>query len=122
LTNSYICPFHTGLNKRGSRKSCAISLFTEDTRQTKKNCQTAFLQWIGPEVAYLGKNRWAFLVSVSLVALVSVLLFPRINSFPLNVTSSSLIFPVVKAEFFWSFLELVLSCLRLDFHMLCALT
>jgi hypothetical protein len=77
-----LCCFHTGLNKRGSRKSCAISLFTEDTRQTKKNCQTAFLQWIGPEVAYLGKNRWAFLVSVSLVALVSVLLFPRINSFP----------------------------------------
>ena len=36
------------------------SLFTEDARQTKTNCQTEFLSWMGPEVAYLGKNRWAF--------------------------------------------------------------
>jgi hypothetical protein len=28
---------------------------------------------------------------------------------------------VVKAESFWSFFELVLSCLRLVFHTLCAL-
>jgi hypothetical protein len=52
--------FHMGLNKRGSRKSCAIALFTEDKKQIQGTCQTEFMAWKGPEVAYLEKNRWAF--------------------------------------------------------------
>jgi hypothetical protein len=55
-----LCRFHTGLNKRGSRKSCAIALFTEDKKQIQGTCQTEFMAWKGPEVAYLKKNRWAF--------------------------------------------------------------
>ena len=55
-----LCRFHTGLNKRGSRKSCAIALFTEDKKQIQGTCQTKFMAWKGPEVAYLEKNRCAF--------------------------------------------------------------
>jgi hypothetical protein len=55
-----LCRFHTGLARRGSRKSCAISLFTQDEKRIQTTCQTQFLPWMGPEIAYLGCNRWAF--------------------------------------------------------------
>ena len=51
-----LCRFHTGLNKRGSIKSFAIALFTEDKKQIQGTCQTEFMAWKGPEVAYLEKK------------------------------------------------------------------
>ena len=47
-----LCRFHTGLNKRGSRKSCAIALFTEDKKQIQGTCQTEFMR--GLETQNLG--------------------------------------------------------------------
>jgi hypothetical protein len=55
-----ICNFHTGLGKRGARKSCAISLFTNDANRKLTQCRQQFKEWKGSEVAYLGENRWAF--------------------------------------------------------------
>jgi hypothetical protein len=55
-----ICNFHTGLGKRGARKSCAISLFTNDANRKLTQCRQQFNEWKGSEVAYLGENRWAF--------------------------------------------------------------
>jgi hypothetical protein len=54
-----ICNFHTGLGKRGARKSCAISLFTNDANRKLTQCRQQFKEWKS-EVAYLGENRWAF--------------------------------------------------------------
>ncbi|KZS19609.1 Uncharacterized protein APZ42_013879 [Daphnia magna] len=58
-----LCKFHTGFAKRGKKKSCAIALFTNDETQANACCQTQFTQWNGPEIAYLGQNRWAFSTS-----------------------------------------------------------
>jgi hypothetical protein len=55
-----ICNFHTGLGKRGARKSCAISLFTNDANRKLTQCRQQFKEWKGSKVAYLGENRWAF--------------------------------------------------------------
>ncbi|EFX78035.1 hypothetical protein DAPPUDRAFT_105615 [Daphnia pulex] len=48
------------LGKRGARKSCAISLFTNDANRKLTQCRQQFKEWKGSEVAYLGENRWAF--------------------------------------------------------------
>jgi hypothetical protein len=55
-----LCAFHTGFSKRGARTSCAVALFTNDVSLTGSSCQSQFIQWNGPEVAYLGQNQWAF--------------------------------------------------------------
>ncbi|KZS03449.1 Uncharacterized protein APZ42_033820 [Daphnia magna] len=55
-----ICNFHTGLGKRGARKSCAISLFTNDTNRKLTQRRQPFKEWKGSEVAYLGGNCWMF--------------------------------------------------------------
>jgi hypothetical protein len=55
-----VCMFHTGFAKRGSRKSCAVALFTNDETHVREYCQTLFISWNGPEAVYLGKNQWAF--------------------------------------------------------------
>ncbi len=55
-----ICNFHTGLGKRWARKSCAISLFTNDANRKLTQFRQQFKEWKGSEVAYLGENRWAF--------------------------------------------------------------
>ncbi|KZS10306.1 Uncharacterized protein APZ42_025260 [Daphnia magna] len=60
-----LCNFHKGLSKRGARTSCAMALFLDDQERTTMQCQTQFMEWKGPEVAYLGKNRWAFSAAAS---------------------------------------------------------
>jgi hypothetical protein len=55
-----ICNFHTGLGKWGARKSCAISLFTNDANRKLTQCRQQFKKWKGSEVNYLKENLWAF--------------------------------------------------------------
>jgi hypothetical protein len=45
-----ICNFHTGLGKWGARKSCAISLFTNDANRKLTQCRQQFKKWKGSEV------------------------------------------------------------------------
>ncbi len=55
-----LCRFHTGVSRRTTRKSCAISLFLDDPARTQEQCRQKFIEWKGPEVAYIGRNKWAF--------------------------------------------------------------
>ena len=55
-----LCNFHTGLGRRNSRKSCAISLFLNDESRKQTQCKQKFIEWKGPGAVYLGQNQWAF--------------------------------------------------------------
>ena len=55
-----LCNFHTGLSKRGARKSCVVSLFLEDSTRQSTQCKQKFIEWRGPEIAYSGISQWAF--------------------------------------------------------------
>ena len=56
----HLCNFHTGLNKKAATKSCAVSLFLNDKEKIETLCKKKFEDWKGPQVAYLGQNKWAF--------------------------------------------------------------
>ena len=37
-----------------------VSLFLEDSTRQSTQCKQKFIEWRGPEIAYLGRNQWAF--------------------------------------------------------------